>query len=87
MKQLTIRGFDKALQREIETLARRENLSLNKAAVELMRRGAGLATRTTPANVVGDTLDDFIGSWSAEQEREFLDALAPLEAVEESLWR
>lgn len=87
MKQLTIRGFDKALQRELEELARRENLSLNKAALELMRKGAGLDSDSTPPNTVGDSLDDFIGSWSAARENELLEAIAPFEAVDESFWR
>ena len=40
MDQLSLRGFDKELARRIRELARREHVSLNKAALLLMRRGA-----------------------------------------------
>ena len=42
MKQLTIRGFDEDLDRAIRQLARRDGISLNRAALKLLRRGAGL---------------------------------------------
>jgi hypothetical protein len=87
MKQLTIRGFDKELQRRIEELARRRNFSLNKAALELMRRGAGLQESSVRPLVVGEALDEFIGSWSESRERELNDAIAPFEEVDESFWR
>jgi hypothetical protein len=86
VKQLTIRGFDKELQRKIEDLARRRNLSLNKAALELMRQGAGLGEDLALANVVGASLDDFIGSWSESRERELLDSVSVFDEIEESFW-
>ena len=87
VKQLTIRGFDKELQRKIRELARRRKLSLNRAALELMRQGAGLGEKPAPENVVGASLDDFIGSWSASRERELLDAVAVFEKIDESFWQ
>ncbi len=79
MKQLTIRGFDSALQRHLHKLAQEEGLSLNKAALLLLRRGAGLDSPKQSANTVGDTLDHLIGTWSQEEEEAFLHTLAPLE--------
>ncbi len=87
MKQLTIRGFDKELQRRIEDLARSRNLSLNKAALELLRKGAGLEQGPVPLNVVGNSLDDFIASWSESRERELLEAIKPFDEVDEAFWR
>lgn len=87
MKQLTIRGFDKELSRRIRELARRKNLSLNKAALELMRRGAGLLEGATRPDVVGDSLDDFVGTWSEAEERGFLEAISPFESIEETFWQ
>ena len=43
MKQLTIRGFDEDLERAIRQLARRDGISLNRAALKLLRRGRGPA--------------------------------------------
>ena len=86
MQQLTIRGFDKELQRKIQELARRRNLSLNKAALELMRQGAGLGENLASANVVGASLDDFIGTWSESREGELLDSVSVFEEIDESFW-
>jgi hypothetical protein len=87
MQQLSLRGFDKALERRVREVARREHLSLNKAALLLMRRGAGLVEAPENAGTVGSTLDDFIGKWSAEQEQRLLDSIAACETVDESLWK
>ena len=43
VKQLTIRGLGDELTRAIRRLANRDDTSLNRAAVKLLRRGAGLA--------------------------------------------
>lgn len=86
MEQLTIRGLDKELTRRLRGIARRARLSLNKAALMLMRRGAGLEPVPRPATI-GCALDEFIGRWSREDERQFLSSIAVLEAVDESLWR
>ena len=82
MNQLTIRGVDDALRRKIRDLARREHLSLSEAALELMRRGAGLRADKPLQNVNGTALDDFIGTWSVERERDLAEAVAPFEAVD-----
>jgi hypothetical protein len=86
MDQLSLRGFDKELARRIKELARREHVSLNKAALLLMRRGAGLVDPKSPPTTVGDGLDQFIGRWSALDEKRFLDSVAPFESVDEALW-
>ena len=87
MNQLSLRGFDKALARRIRELARREGMSLNKAALLLMRRGAGLGHDTTPESSIGSALDEFIGTWSAADEKRFLKSIEPFETVDEDLWK
>jgi len=78
VNQLSVRGFDKELARCIRQIARREGLSLNKAALLLMRRGAGIG-ETTSESAIGDGLDEFIGTWSAEDERPLLKSIEPFE--------
>lgn len=87
MNQLTIRGFGDDLQHEIEALARERGISLNRAAVLLIRRGAGLDDDRPHAKVIGDSLDDFIGSWTAEDEAEFLGGIEAMEQIDDKLWR
>ena len=87
MKQLTVRGFDKALERRLRDVAKARGVSLNQAALILLREGAGLEVPRRRANVVGDSLDGLIGSWSNAEETEFLQAIDGLEAIDRSLWR
>jgi len=87
MKQLTIRGFDAGLEARLERLARERGLSLNKAALLLMRRGAGLTEEGAELQTVGSSLDEFIGSWDPEREREVLQAVEAFERIDEDLWR
>ena len=87
MNQLTIRGFDEELDKRIRELARKEGISLNRAALRLMRRGAGLGESARDQYVVGSTLDDLIGTWSDEDAREFMEAVDIFEQIDESMWK
>lgn len=89
MNQLTIRGFDDDLRREIEALSRERGISLNRAAVLLIRRGAGLDDEGANANakLIGASLDEFIGSWTVADEAEFLRTIEAMEQIDDELWR
>jgi hypothetical protein len=86
LEQLTVRGFDQELERRLRNLAREEGISLSRAALRLLRRGAGIEE---PASTdrVGTELDEFIGDWSHEEERAFLRAVEATETVDSDLWK
>ncbi len=87
MTQLTVRGFDKHLAHRIRQLAHRENISLNKAALKLMRRGAGLHEDASRINAIGDRLDGFIGSWDKAQTDEFEREISVFETIDAEQWQ
>ena len=87
MKQLTIRGFDEALEKQLRKVAAGENLSLNKVVLKLLKEATGLATDQRSPNRVGDRLDAFIGVWSEQEEQEFNTSVAALEQIDEGLWQ
>ena len=87
MKQLTVRGFDEDLKRAIRQLAQREGTSLNRAALRLLRRGAGLPDGQGDGKTIGSALDDLFGSWSEREAEEFNEALEVFETVDEAAWR
>jgi hypothetical protein len=87
VNRLSLRGFDQELARRIREVARREDVSLNKAALLLMRRGAGIGGQTTPESAIGSGLDEFIGTWSVADERRLLKSIEPFEVVDEDLWK
>jgi hypothetical protein len=87
VKQLTVRGFDENLERRLREVAKARGVSLNQAALILLREGAGLEAPRRRTNVVGDSLDVLIGSWSKAEEAEFLRTIRDFEEVDPSLWQ
>ena len=85
MKQLTVRGLGDELARAIQRLANRDGTSLNRAAVKLLRRGAGLSDGQG-AHTVGSSLDHLIGTWSDAEADEIEQALRHFETIDEAMW-
>lgn len=86
LKQLTLRGFDRDLEHRLRHEARMNGISLNRAALRLMRRGSTLDA-VAPATVVGSQLDHLIGTWSESDARSLRRATAVFERVDEDFWR
>ena len=88
IKQLTLRGFDPELRRRIQSLARREGISLNRAALRLMRAGAGLRESCgDEQSVIGSALDQFIGTWSDGQADAINEAAREFDIIDGKMWR
>ncbi len=83
MKQLTIRGLGDELGGAIRRMANRDGTSLNRAAITLLRRGAGF---DEGAHVVGVSLDHLIGSWSDADAKVVECALRHFERIDEAMW-
>ena len=86
MKQLTVRGFDHELAEHIRRLSKLEGISLNQAALKLLRKGAGLSDPARKADTVGPSLDHLIGSWTDDEAAEMDQALEELEVIDEAAW-
>lgn len=85
-RQLTIR-FDAPLERRVRALARERGISLNRAVLDLLRRGAGLQPPSPEHPVIGGTLDHLIGTWSKAEAKAFAQAVAVFEQVDDEAWR
>ena len=87
MNQLTVRGFDDELSASLRRLAKSEGISLNKAALKLMRKGAGLTGSKGNPNVVGQFAGRSVRQMEPGGGREFrYPALEFFETVDESKW-
>ena len=84
MKQFTIRGLGDDLAGAIRHLANREGISLNRAAIKLLRRGAGLEDGEGP-DTVGSSLDHLIGTWSEAEADAFEESLRHSKTIDEAL--
>ena len=95
MNQITVRGFDKELSASLRRLAKREGLSLNQAALRLLRRGAGLADGSGRGDAdgsgrgdtVGRSFDHLTGSWTQADADGMDAALEAFETIDEPAWR
>lgn len=83
--QVMVRGLDSELARRIRKLAEDEGLSLNKAALRLLTKGAGLE-RAEDDDTIGDDLDHLLGTWSDAQTEEFSEALKGLSEIDPEMW-
>lgn len=88
MNQLTIRGYDDELAQRLRNIAKKEGISLNKAAIRLLRKGANLAEPALEPDAIGSGLDPFIGTWTDEEadaiQAEVDEAFGN---IDEDLWR
>ena len=84
MNQLTIRGFDDELASCIRQLASREGISLNRAVLRLLRRGANLEDGKGGTDVVGSSLDHLMGTWTHEEAAAIDCALADFSRIDEA---
>ena len=79
--------MDDELSACLRRLAKREGLSLNQAALRLLRRGAGLAEGPDRADTVGDSFDRLIGSWTQADADGMEAALEEFKTIDETAWR
>ena len=86
MNQLTLSGFDKELTDRIQHFANQEGISLNQAALRLLRVGAGLK-QSKDSSTVGSSLDHLIGTWTLEEAEALNNAVKELEQIDESMWK
>ena len=86
MKQLTIRGFDPVLESEIRDLARRENISLNKAVLRILHRGLQRSEDGLKDGVIGSSLDHLAGTWSEADGRVMDEVTKDFGRIDPELW-
>ena len=84
MRQLTVRGFDDELSNRLKGLAQREGISLNQAALRLLRKGAGLPETS---GAIGNSLDHLLGVWTQDEFEKFNKELEVFETIDEELWK
>ena len=86
LKQLTLRHIDAEISDELQKIVREEGLSLNQAALKLLRRGLGLRP-DAEQEPIGRSLDWFIGTWSDEDMSEFMEATKSTREIDSEFWK
>ncbi len=85
MTQITLRITDPQMEKFLRRKAKEAGTSLNKAAQELMRAGAGLAgVKRKPR---GASLASLAGGWTEEEGREFEESIRIFEEIDADMWK
>jgi hypothetical protein len=83
---ITIEDLDDATAKWISKESERRGISVESLVLELIRKGIDIDQETSQLQAYHD-LDSLAGTWSEEQETEFLNAVADFEQVDEKMWR
>ena len=85
--QVTIRGIEPDLAKILERISREEGISLNKAALKLLARGANLQRETEAKREIGHDLDHLFGTWTEAETEDFLKCIRSCEQIDEGFWQ
>jgi plasmid stability protein len=78
---LTVRNLPEELADALAREKQRRGTSLNKTVIDLLEQSLGV--RSTRSN----GLRKLSGTWTANQQREFLDSIRCLDEIDQDLWR
>jgi len=86
VKQYTIRGVPRAIEKMIEREADRTGLSINKAFISLLEKallGRGVKNKKKKRH---EDLDGLFGVWEGHESEEFEDNLKSQREIDGALW-
>lgn len=83
-RHLTVRKIPRHVSEALDRETTRRGVSLNQAVIDALAQGLGVAES---GSVRANGLRHLAGTWSAEDLKEFDEALAAAEQIDEELWR
>lgn len=81
MRHLTIRNVPDDLHEALTREKERRSTSLNQTVIDLLGQRLGVGSKRS------NGLAKLAGDWSEDELREFETAVAPLEEIDEEMWR
>jgi hypothetical protein len=82
MSQITLRGLDPTIERELRRIAKKTGRSLNRVVLEMINKSAGSSKRAPT-----DSLRKLSGGWTEKEASEFNEAIKICEQIDEDMWR
>jgi hypothetical protein len=85
MSQITLRGLDPELEKEVRRRARESGKSLNCVIQDMILQVGGISKKAKmrPA----ETLKRLAGGWSKAEAARFLNSIRSCEQIDEAMWR
>jgi len=84
MKSLSIHGLDEEMEKLINNRAKNAKISVNKFVKELLRKSLGLGPEKKDNSA---EFLDFLGVWTADEQKSFQEAIKDLETVNPEDWK
>ncbi len=84
MKSITIRGIDDRLQSELEKRAAKDEKSINKMILSLLKKALGIEDKVKFPTY--NDLDHLAGTWSEKDEKMFNLATEQFNKIDEDIW-
>ena len=84
MAQITLRGMDPKIEREIRRMAKKRGQSLNRVILDMICQRAGI--RKNDKKPLADSLRKLAGGWSEKDASEFLESIRSCEQIDEEMW-
>ena len=85
MAQITLRGIEPKVEKEIRTMAKKSGKSLNRVVLDILYQSSGLnkEDKEAPAH----SLSKLAGGWSEHDARELLDSIKPCRQIDAEMWK
>ena len=88
VKQITLRGIPKEVEKKARREADSKGLSLNKAFLSLLKESSRIGLRAKKRNkALCHDLDHLSGKWSKEEAETFNRSLGLQRKIDEDLWK
>lgn len=84
MKQITLRGMDPEIEREIRRMAKKRGQSLNRVILDMICQHAGISKKDK--RPLADSLRKLAGGWSEKDASEFMESIRACEQIDEEMW-
>ena len=84
MTQITLRGMDPEIEREVRRLARKMGKSLNHVILDMIYHHTG--PKKGDKRPLANSLRTLAGGWSEREASEFLESIKSCEQIDEEMW-
>jgi hypothetical protein len=82
MRQLTLRAIPENVERMLRQISRTNRTSINRTAIELMKKALGISDSTRKRRNVSA----LAGTWTAKEAEEFEKNIAVFETIDREVW-
>jgi hypothetical protein len=84
MGQITLRGLDPEVEKEVRKISKTTNKSINRVIQEIIYKHSGFNRKRGRAS---NSLRKLAGGWSEEDASEFFETIKSCEQIDEDMWK